>query len=440
MATTTLTDTLTAEPATGLPAQIGDSDHRRTPDEAATFRVTCEHPPTPKEFVRFGEVWVTPCGRCGAKGNVGFGPFGGICYTCNGSGVHGESYTTEELHTMLNRWATRSIAASKKAAKKIAAATAEREAWRASHAGLVAWAQELEPARVWENDHSYTQIEDTREAAETGQGYSGERLARTEQMEDGRWWALFVIDTPVFDQFGTKAHPMIETVRAGGMLDKRETAYLNRVRETALKEAAERAPQIAIARHAGNPDTRMTVTGQVVFVKELEDEGRGARRMVIVEGTGADEGITWKTWTGARTVWDVIKGDAVRVTATIRHNGEYKGVKNDSVVRPVFVVVPQDEEADDPEETPAAPVAEGPQASPAPRARGGRRAALGESVVPGWEVLYDKPRDAAQVVRHVESGRPGLVCTRHAHVHELARQADEGKVRKAGGWCPGCAA
>lgn len=84
----------------------------------------------------------------------------------------------------------------------------------------------------------------------------------------------------------------------------------------------------------------------------------------------------------------------------------------------------------------AALVAEVKAETPAPVARAARRTALGDAVVSGWELLYDKPRQAAQVGR--KDGQYALLCTKHHHVHPLAKLVDERTARKAGGWCPSC--
>lgn len=79
----------------------------------------------------------------------------------------------------------------------------------------------------------------------------------------------------------------------------------------------------------------------------------------------------------------------------------------------------------------AAPVAKAP--------RKGRREALGASVVDGWALLYDKPRQRAQVGRSAE-GTYALICTDHKHAHPLVRLTQERGLR--GGqrsvWCPSC--
>jgi hypothetical protein len=77
----------------------------------------------------------------------------------------------------------------------------------------------------------------------------------------------------------------------------------------------------------------------------------------------------------------------------------------------------------------------GPTPRPAAR-KAARREGLGDAVVAGWELLYDKPRQAAQVAR--KDGQYALLCTKHHHVHPVAKLVDERAARKAGGWCPSC--
>lgn len=72
-------------------------------------------------------------------------------------------------------------------------------------------------------------------------------------------------------------------------------------------------------------------------------------------------------------------------------------------------------------------------------ARPARREALGASVVPGWELLYDKPKQDAQVGRN-DQGKYALICTRHNHAHTLPRLTAERGLRggKRSAWCPSC--
>lgn len=77
---------------------------------------------------------------------------------------------------------------------------------------------------------------------------------------------------------------------------------------------------------------------------------------------------------------------------------------------------------------------------PAPRKatrKAARREGLGDAVVSGWELLYDKPRQSAQVGR--KDGQYALLCTEHLTVHPVAKLVDERAARKAGGWCASCA-
>lgn len=77
----------------------------------------------------------------------------------------------------------------------------------------------------------------------------------------------------------------------------------------------------------------------------------------------------------------------------------------------------------------------------APRTGGGatRREAIGEAAVEGWELLYDKPRQKAQVGR--KDGKYALICTTHKHAHPLRRLVEERALRqgKRSVWCPECA-
>jgi hypothetical protein len=80
-----------------------------------------------------------------------------------------------------------------------------------------------------------------------------------------------------------------------------------------------------------------------------------------------------------------------------------------------------------------------PKAPKAPRQ--GRREALGASVVDGWELLYDKPRQRAQVGRN-DAGKYALICTDHKHAHPLPRLTAERGLRggRRSVWCPSCTA
>jgi hypothetical protein len=92
----------------------------------------------------------------------------------------------------------------------------------------------------------------------------------------------------------------------------------------------------------------------------------------------------------------------------------------------------------------AAKAVERDQPARAPRPRtggGGRREAQGASAVEGWELLYDKPKQNAQVGRSAD-GKYALICTTHQHAHPLNRLVQERGLRqgKRSVWCPQCTA
>ncbi|MEV6401187.1 hypothetical protein AB0M39_41510, partial [Streptomyces sp. NPDC051907] len=79
-------------------------------------------------------------------------------------------------------------------------------------------------------------------------------------------------------------------------------------------------------------------------------------------------------------------------------------------------------------------------AAPAPAPKAARRAAQGTASAPGWELLYDKPKQDCEVGRRWEDGKPvyALICKAHGHVHSLERLTAERSLRANGGWCPEC--
>ena len=60
--------------------------------------------------------------------------------------------------------------------------------------------------------------------------------------------------------------------------------------------------------------------------------------LVIVEGTGDYEGVTFKIMGTGQTLWDCGRGDVVEVSGTIKGHGEYEGVKQTQLTRAKVVV------------------------------------------------------------------------------------------------------
>lgn len=73
-----------------------------------------------------------------------------------------------------------------------------------------------------------------------------------------------------------------------------------------------------------------------------------------------------------------------------------------------------------------------------------RKVPEGPSCVAGWDVVYRKPRDNAEVIRRSGVVPPeyGLACTLHREYRSVGRSmVDERPLRRGprGEWCPGCA-
>ena len=70
-----------------------------------------------------------------------------------------------------------------------------------------------------------------------------------------------------------------------------------------------------------------------------------------------------------------------------------------------------------------------------------RREALGRSSAKGWELLYDKPKQGAEVGRRYVDGKAeyALICKSTGFVRNLIRLTSERGLRKTGNWCDNCA-
>ncbi|MGW3623082.1 hypothetical protein [Streptomyces sp. NPDC000880] len=68
------------------------------------------------------------------------------------------------------------------------------------------------------------------------------------------------------------------------------------------------------------------------------------------------------------------------------------------------------------------------------------RASVGPSVLPGWDVLYDKPQHHAQYLRHREVDEHALLCTVHERAVVLKFFEEDRELLSEGGWCAGCVA
>lgn len=385
---------------------VGWSTGRCKVDEVRQYVWEASHHTKSWTFARMDEQWYGLCWKCAGSGNIGYGPDNGICYECLGHGIRDYWTDGEEFQTKLRNIERHVKAESTKQRKAMEKRQAEIAAWREANAEIVTWAESLTPTGTQPNPYVTGETDD------------------------------------VFSQYSDRVQDAIRAVRYGADLEPRTTGLLRKV----MADDAAR-PAVDPGRHAGKEGERLTITGEVTMIRWSE----WGYWQVKVAGQGADTGITFFTNTSSKSADDLAEGDLVQVKATIKRNEDYRGVKSDRVGRAAFTkvdAIPAAPEAPAvavtapaaPAEAPAptAPASEptAPQSDAKPARKTGRRQALGASSVDGWELLYDKPKAGAEVVRR--DGSYALVCKTHKTLHPLARLSDEGPTRKAGGWCTEC--
>jgi hypothetical protein len=125
--------------------------------------------------------------------------------------------------------------------------------------------------------------------------------------------------------------PAREAAAAAALAEAREKAHGEALAEQARRDA-EQAVRDA-QRYAGVEGGKVTVTGTVKVNAHVESR-YGSSRLVIIEGTGDDAGVTLKTFGTSAWHYDVEVGDDVEVTATVKSHEVYGGTKQTSVIRP----------------------------------------------------------------------------------------------------------
>lgn len=258
-----------------------------------------------RRFALVNGAYVELCKRCDGTGSYPSSEWHGICFGCSGTGQSDKWFGTVTLvDKAMVTWGRGVRTASNKAQAKYDARQAEIAAWRDAHTDLVTWVNALVPTETIEID-----------------GWQYGHAAGT------------VLTQENFTQFGTTAAPMIDSVRQGGDLSKGETAYLTKVMESATTRAANDT-----SRYAGDVKAKVTMTGTVSHVKGVEGV-YGFSLLIIVTGTGADEGITVKTYTTSKTAESLESGDAVTVSATVKGHETFACRKTTVITRAKFAKI-----------------------------------------------------------------------------------------------------
>lgn len=251
-------------------------------------------------------VWIELCKRCAGTGNFGYGPYGGVCYSCNHTGIGSEAVTEAAMVETVRAWGMRVQGNARAEARRVAARRAEADAWRAANADLVTWAEALAPVKTYP-------------MPEYGPDAVGEEFS-----------------------MGARVDQYLSTLRNGWDLKTGEAAYLRAVMVKAVEREAN-GPQGV---YGPNVKTRFTMVGTVKTAMRLESDydDRPDRMFLVIEGEGDHAGITLVTRSSAETVWGVERGQRIGITATVTEHGEYNGTLQTTVARPV-VMTPAEAEA-----------------------------------------------------------------------------------------------
>lgn len=243
------------------------------------------------------KVLFTPCGHCGDgisgskwwHGNV----LGGVCFQCNGSGLGRRVGIIAQAQTIAKRRIADRNRAARKAEEKRQAAAQAAAAWR-----------EQNPTLAADLDALRSEI------------LTSEHTGREPYRVHG---ALY--------EFAFKA--------TSGLTDK-QTAFAATLLDEHRAEQREQAERAAKQRYAAEVGQKVTVTGTVAAHLYIEPQNYGwsASWLVIVEGTGDDTGITVKTFSGAASIRDLERDQAVRITGVVKAHGERDGVPQTELTRP----------------------------------------------------------------------------------------------------------
>ncbi|MEV7776268.1 hypothetical protein [Kitasatospora sp. NPDC086791] len=128
---------------------------------------------------------------------------------------------------------------------------------------------------------------------------------------------------------GTLAAEFAAIVSVRGELTTRQEEEAR----AAMAADAARAAKAAASRHLGAEGASAQVTGVVTVAKRVESAW-GSTLLVIVEGDGADSGVTVKAFTAAKSAREHAKrGARVRIAGTVKRHGEYEGVAETELTR-----------------------------------------------------------------------------------------------------------
>jgi hypothetical protein len=284
--------------------------------------VSIDGEPFAEVHLKSGTAYFSPCGYCddfsGSKPHFGH-VLAGVCFQCNGRGSSKRFDSLADVERIVKRRKADRARRERKAAEAAAAAEAERDAWAAANPDLAARLAEV--------------------AAECtpppGDSTEADWKAYTDACAK---WGLFI------EEVAAKS-----TARA--LTEKQTAAVAKAVAEVEEREAA-RAEVLATKRyHGAVKDKVVAATGTVVVRATYETHYSYTPTwncLLVIEGSGDFEGVTFKTSGTGATLWDAARGDEVEVSGTIKDHADYEGTPQTVLTRAkIKVTKPADREDDE---------------------------------------------------------------------------------------------
>lgn len=262
-------------------------------------------------FAERNGKFYTQCGNCdgGFSGSkMAFTHvYSAVCFQCNGRGFHKVFESAEQVIKIAKRRISDRARAERKRVERAAAQEAAVVEWRAANTVTAAAVDEV--------------LADAPTAADDYDAYDA---------WNGKWGG-FVTDIANKAQF--KA---LTEKQADAFLTAFEEAKAAQIEAT---EVASKQRYLDVAVGAKG----VTVTGTITVAASFESTNFNGfpetKRVVIVEGSGADEGVTVKMMGGAQALWDAERGQVVEVKGTVKEFSEYRGVPQTVFIRPKFKVL-----------------------------------------------------------------------------------------------------
>lgn len=250
-------------------------------------------------FAEYAGFFYSPCGFCspqwsGTK-DYHLGVYGGVCFQCTGKGYARRYESRAKIEALVKRRKSDRARADRKRQEADAAAAAKVAEWEQAHPD---------------------------EAAV---------LASLRAMADESTEAAYAVE----ERWGAFLWSLASQASYRPLSPKQTAAVMGAVARVANREA-EAAAKAAGQRYYDG--AKAVAAPGVVTVAITVDTAYGASRLVVVEGTGDYEGVTFKMFGTGVTLWEARRGDKVEVTGSVKDRDEYEGTPQTVLTRAKIVV------------------------------------------------------------------------------------------------------